>query len=360
MDIIQNALVEKDMIQNVIDNIEYNKTILFYYEKYALEMHDDYKSTLINRRTSLELCNKFWVLDKYEMQKIKDLKSQNLCHDKFCSNCKKVKQAARMSKYIPELEKYSDRLHHLVLTQPNVPGAELKSTIKHMSKCFRNLILYINGSILIKGLDFSRWNYEGAVRSLEITYRDDMFHPHYHVGLIISPSTVSRKNISNIYSFDLRKGLPELTRLFSEEEILIQKIWYLLINKIKVTKENIDDLEEGYSCIIDKFAPDEFAELFKYMTKDKDEKGELLTYNQFKTLYEALYRVKQIQGYGVLYRITDDLNMEEFDALYKTLIEEIAKKESPASVLQKPQELILDSRYKVISRKSYFRYLRTL
>ena len=82
--------------------------------------------------------------------------------------------------------------------------------------------------------------------------------------------------------------------------------------------------------------------------------------NQFKTLYEALYRVKQIQGYGALYQITDNLNMEEFDALYKTLIEEIAKKESPASVLEKPQELILDSRYKVISRKSYFRYLRTL
>ena len=47
-------------------------------------------------------------------------------------------------------------------------------------------------------------------------------------------------------------------------------------------------------------------------------------------------------------------------AFKKAGIEEIAKKESPASVLEKPQELILDSRYKVISRKSYFRYLRTL
>lgn len=357
---LENAVIEKDMIENVIQNIEYNKTILYYYEKYALEMHDDYKNTLLNRRTSVELCNKFWVLDKYEVQKIKDLKSQNLCKDKFCSNCKKVKQAARMSKYIPELEKYSDNLHHLVLTQPTVPADQLVYMLKNMSKCFRQLIRYINCTDLIQGLDFSSWGYQGAVRSLEITYRNDMYHPHYHIGLVISPNTLGRKNIANTYSYDLRKGLPELTRLFSEQEIIIQKIWFLLMNKKKVTKENIDNLEEGYSCIIDKFSPDQFTELFKYMTKDKDEKGELLAYKQFKTLYEALYRVKQIQGYGCLYRITDNINLEEYDALYRQMIEEIAKKESPASVLQKPQELILDSRYKLISRKSYFRYLRTL
>ena len=30
-----------------------------------------------------------------------------------------------------------------------------------------------------------------------------------------------------------------------------------------------------------------------------------MTYEQFKTLYYALYKIKQIQGYGLLYHITD-------------------------------------------------------
>src|SRR3712207_6917428 len=57
-------------------------------------------------------------------------------------------------------------------------------------------------------------------------------------------------------------------------------------------RSNIDDLENGFSCIVDKFPEDDFAELFKYMTKDKDEEGNILTYDNFKTLYEALYRVR--------------------------------------------------------------------
>ena len=358
---IDNALVDKKILKDIIENIEYNKSIISYYEKFTKEYKgNEYQIVLSNRTYAIKECNKLWLLDKYEVHKIKDVKSQNLCKDKFCANCKKVKQSARMARYVDELESHSDSLHHLTLTLPNVPGVELESTIKHMAKCFKALTRYFTGNLKIKDLDFSCWGYEGAVRSLEVTFKNDSYHPHYHVGLVISPGAIGKKTIINTYSFDYRKGIPELKRLFSEQEILIQKIWYLLVNKQKVTKDNIDNLEIGYSCAIDKFPKEQYSELFKYMTKGTDEEGSILSYSNFRTLYWALYRVKQIQGYGCLYRITDDVDLELYEALYNEFVEEIRKKESPATVLEKPQELILDTQYKIISRKSYFKYLRQL
>ncbi|HHY13086.1 MAG TPA: protein rep, partial [Thermoanaerobacterales bacterium] len=356
-----DALVKKELINSVLDNIEFNKIIVEYYRR-LLEEHrvqgSLYYQTLINKIRSIKLCNKFWVLDKYELQKVKDLKSQNLCHDKFCSNCKKVKQAGRMAKYIPELQRYDGNLYHLVLTTPNCSGQDLKENIKKVNRAFRQLIRYLRGTIKIKGIDFSSWGYRGAVRSLEVSYNDVNYHPHLHVGIILDQNLLSKKNVENIYSFDFRKGFPELTRLFSEEEILIQKIWRLLIDGEKVTLKNVSKLEVGYSCILDKFQEGDYNELFKYLTKGYSQGNGILSYEQFKTLYEALYRLKQIQGYGRLYRIDDNLDIEEFDRIYNEFIESLKEKENPAEVLERPQEILEDNDYKLISRKSYFNYLR--
>ncbi|MNM75143.1 hypothetical protein D3C81_869190 [compost metagenome] len=45
---------------------------------------------------------------------------------------------------------------------------------------------------------------------------------------------------------------------------------------------------------------------------------------------------------------------------YDEYIQGITKKESPMMVYEQPQDLILDSEYTLISRKSYFKYLRQL
>ncbi|WP_052870992.1 protein rep, partial [Clostridium botulinum] len=333
----------KDKLSNVIDDLENNKI-----------------KTISNKIDNIDNCNRFWDIDKYEVHKQKWVNKQNLCHDKFCSNCKKVKQSARMEKYIQELEQYKDNLYHLVLTLPNVQNSELKVTIDKMAKCFKKLVNYFTGHNKIKGIDFSSFEYQGAIRSLEITYKNNSYHPHYHVGIVLKDSILGKKNIENTYSYNFRNGIPELKRLFSKEEILIQKIWYLLINGTKVTKKNIDELEEGYSCTMDKFPPDDFAELFKYMTKDKDEDGHILTYDNFKTLYEGLYRIKQIQGYGVLYKINDKVDLEKYEKQYQEYIEELQKKESPVAVREKPQELILDTQFQLFNKKSYIKYLREL
>lgn len=354
--------IEADFLKKVIKNIEYNKTIIEYYCRYSGELPEKEQKTIMDKVDRVYYCNKYWAIDKYERQKIKDVKRQNLCHDKFCANCKKVRQAGRMAKYIPELEKHQDNLYHLVLTVPNCAGEELKATYKNMARAFRELIMIIRGEKRnkIKGIDFTSWDYQGAIRSFEVTYQGDNYHPHFHVGLVLGADTITKKKYENIYSYDTRSGINKLVRLFSKEEILIQKIWYLLINKIKVTAQSIKDLKQGYSCTMDKFPPEDYAELFKYMTKEKDESGGIMSYENFKTLYESLYRLKQIQGYGCLYRIDDNIDLEEYEAKWNEYLDCIRKKESPVGVSETPQELILDNEYKLISRKSYFSFLREL
>lgn len=372
---IENAVVSKEILEDVIRNLNYNKTIIDYYEFFSQNSGGITfnMKTLEGNTKRLRSCNRLWSIDKYEEQKIKDFVGTNLCRDKFCANCKKVRQAARMAKYIPVLETYKDRLFHLTLTLPNVPGEDLIYTYKKMANAFRKLIGYLEGRKKIKEIDFSSWGYEGAVRSLEVTFKGDSYHPHFHVGLVLNPNILSKKHITNTFSYDYKTGIAELKRLFSKEEILIQKVWYLLINDKKVNKANIEGIKAirkelnekniesiGYSCTIDKFKEQDFAELFKYMTKEKDENGDLLTYENFVALYFGLYRVKQIQGYGCLYSVTDEIDLEEYEEKYIEFIDSIRKKEDPERVYQKPQDLVLDNQYKLISRKSYFKYLREL
>lgn len=359
---ISNAIISKDVLESVVNNINYNKTIIGYYKRFSfgggsIAFGSD---MLLRKKNAMEYCNMFWRFDKYEHSKVKDFKKTNLCHDKFCANCKKVRQSSRMSKYIPELNNYKDSLFHCIFTLPNVQGSDLLLTVKHMSKCFKQLINYLTCHDKILGLNFSSWNYEGAVRSLEITFNEKTYHPHYHVAFSFDNNFLTRKNIENTFSFNYKKNIPELVRLFSKEEILLQKIWYLLINKKKVTLQNIDNLDVGYSCCINKFCDDDYVEVFKYMTKERDEKGNILTYQNFIDLYFGTYRMKQIQGYGCFYKINDTGDLDSLEQKYEEYIKELKNIESPVDCLEKPQKILEDNKYTYISRKSYFKYLNTL
>jgi len=359
----ENAKVPKDLIQDVISNINHNIRIIDYYTKFDYEMQkyvpdNDYTKTIENKILNMNNCNRLWVVDVYHQSKIKDFIKTSLCKDKFCSNCKKVKQASRMGKYMPELEKYKNQSYHLTLTQPNVSGSNLKKTIKLMAASYKSLTRYLTGNLLIKGFDFSTWGYEGSIRSLEVTFRLDDYHPHYHCLMVLNGLKMSSKDIINTYSYSNGK----LTRYFSQEEILIQKIWYLLINKQKVNKENIDQLQLGYSSSMDKLKTDDFNELFKYMTKATDEDNNILTYENFKVLNAALYRKKQIQGYGCLYQLIgdDELDIDSIEKGYQRLIDEYRKIENPEYSLQSPQDLLQDNDYTLISRKTYVKHLKTI
>ena len=360
MDKVINAEVPREVLKQLVDNLEYNKVILDYYEKFSHECGIMFSSDGIQKlQRRMAFCNKYWLLDVYKEQKIKDFQKTHLCSDKFCSNCKKVKQASRMARYIPEIEKFQENLYHLTLTLPNCSGTQIRYTYDKMARAFKRLIRYLTGNLEVKDFSMDNWGYMGAVRSLEITFRVDSYHPHFHIGLVME-CDLGKKNIENKYSWDYKSGIPELKRLFCEKEILIQKLWYLILNDIKVTKKAIDELELGYSCTIDKFTPSDYAELFKYMTKETSEDGSILTYENFVNLLHGLYNVKQIQGYGCLYRIKDEEILEEYEAIYNNLIQEIRQKENPMSVYESPRDLLSDTEYKLISRKTYFKYLRQI
>lgn len=354
---LKNALVDKSVISDVVNNIKNNYIIQGYYTRFSKENSVAFPNDmLVKKLDRISFCNKFWALDKYDLAKVKDFKKTNLCRDKFCSNCKKVKQAARMARYIPEISKYKDSLYHLVLTVPNVPGIDLRITIKKMISTFKKLILYINGSKSIKGYDFSSWGYEGAIRSLEVTFKGDSYHPHFHVALSLPGLKLDKKYIETLYSFSYGK----LSNKFSIEELLIQKLWYLLYNDKSITFSNINKLKHGYSCFITKFKESDYAELFKYISKNSDEQGNLLTYENFVCLYYSLYNVKQIQGYGVFYNIKDIDDVDVLQHEYDILISALKEKEAPSVIYERPEALLSDTNYMLISRKSYFKYLNKL
>lgn len=334
---LNDVKLDNIYVDEVLESREFNKKIIKYYDKFRNENCVLYsKETLFNLRNSLENCNKVWIIDYYKNLNIKKIHRIHLCKNKFCMNCKKVAQASRMAKYIPELEQHSSYLYHLVLTNPNCDGNNLRMTIKHMAKCFRKLILYLNGNIKIDGLDFSNWGYVGAIRSLEVTFKKDSYHPHFHVCLALKNLDFREENktIINTYSYTRKNRVKELVRTFSGEEILIQKIWYLLINKKIVNLRNINSVELGYSCIMNRFEETDYQELFKYLTKGTNEDGQVMKYNNFVALMYGTYRLKQIQGYGIFFNITDDGDTESYVDNYNEYIDWLNKNDDPERIFE--------------------------
>lgn len=350
---IDNLVVDKSYLLDVHNNTVYNKVIVSYFDKLSKEDLNISKSSIGN----LCQCNKVFVYNRYDYNLVKDFIYTKLCHNKFCNNCKKVKQACRMSRYIPELEPYSDKMYHIIFTLPNCSGSDLHNTLKKMSNSFRKLIRFINGTKGLSFINFSKYGYLGAIRSLEITFKGDSYHPHYHCAFAFSNLSLDC-NIENVFSRDFH-GVKDL-RLFSEFEIILQKLWYMCLNDIDITKYNYDHIDLGYSVLCNKFNNNDYAELFKYMTKETDEINNILTYDNFKTLYYNTRFVKQIQGYGVFYRINDSNIDEEVDKFYANIQEYLNIQENPSSDYSTPFELLNDNIYTLISRKRIYQYLKDL
>lgn len=351
--------VEKSHLRKVQKNLQYNELIGNFYEKMMKEPDNLMISDRLERKLErLQECNSIWNVDRYDKQKVKDFIKTNLCRDKFCNNCKKVKQAERMARFMPEIEKYKHyNMSQMVLTVPNVSGEELHLTIKKMFKSFAWLIDYLKLKRKIKGLDFSTFGYKGAIRSLEVTYSHD-YHPHLHV-LLIHEGVDGNKHNVNKFSYD--KYRKKELRLFSDFEILLQKMWYLIFNGVRLTKFAIDSLDHGYSVMLDKFNENDFLELFKYMTKsDGMENGSIMSYQNFKHLYWGLHNVRQIQGYGCLFGIKDEDISDLAEQEYEKIIEELKKEENPVNVSETVQDLIKDDKYILISRKKIYKHLKGL
>lgn len=76
-----------------------------------------------------------------------------------------------------------------------------------------------------------------------------------------------------------------------------------------------------------------------------------MRYDNFKTLYYALSRIRQIQGYGVFYNVKK-LNTEAYtEQEYQTLESYLVCKEKPVRSYEPLSRLSDDERYIVLKTK---------
>lgn len=372
---VSGALIRHDFVEKIVRNREYNETIIKYYMRLFKETKNvKYQNIAFN----IDYCNKLWLFDFYKQSKVKSFLKTSLCHNKFCTNCKKIKQAQRIKKFLPVMQKFDDDLYFLTLTVPNVNGGELRQTINNMQKAYSKLIGYLNGTKHIRGIDFSNFGYLGSLRSLEVTFKskdfkggfDRRFHPHFHAAVVLSNFKESRKNIRNRFSDDYtgKRGLA----LFSKECVLLQKLWRLLVEGKKVTKDSLDQLRFGYSVTLDKFERGRYQQMFKYMIKDfpddkigKDKRINYMDYDTFKILLFELDNINQLVGTGVFRGIKDVKDVEflnEVDKYYMKFIEYLNKKESPIKIMETPQSVLSSGLcdYIYVSKNKIYSYLKQI
>lgn len=347
-------------VENLIDNgyfvdlkshVAYNYQISEFYENFYADTGDD---VYMNKSKNVDLCCRYWDTDYYKFQNVKDIKRVNLCRDKFCFNCQSMLAIKRQGKFAPILnqlrEKY--KVCHIVFTVPNCLGENLKKTLNQMYSKFPNMMKYFKCQNKVKGVNFAQYGYGGAVRGLEVTYNDSekTFHPHFHCMVLLDESLDLTPRYKNSYSFNYGR----LVREFSDFEILLQKIWYLLINDIKVTAAAIKNLKEGYSVTVED-SKGYYHECFKYAIKgafDPAQGACIYKEHIFRTLYSALNKRRMIQGYGKLYNFND----LDGEILEEEVIAEYEKQIALLRGVEKP-ELCIESLDEIIERSKHCKYI---
>lgn len=342
-----------EKITEAMQKTSYNYKIAEYYQTlYMMTDQEKYK----NKCMYISSCYKYFDIDLYKQQQISDITSISLCHDKFCKNCQNLLSKQRYIHFKPFLDELSEEydLYHVILTVPNVPGWYLKQTLDQMYDSFAKFIkIFRRKNTKYEYLNLTELGYRGAVRSLEITYSDETgFHPHFHCIFAINKELDLQATTVNRFSYD--KGV--FVKKFTDFEITIQKLWYLIYNGIRVTEEHFIEAP-GYSCIAELTNYD-YKEVFKYTLKetfDSIMNSELI----FLQVEQALRNRRIIQGYGCLFGISDSAEeqiAQEADKLYLKHIAELTKIEDPLHLQVNNQmlkdEIELNPDMKFMSRSS--------
>lgn len=344
--------IKKAHFEELQRYIAHNYQISEFYGNLYEETGEDSFNT---KARAVDLCCKWWDIEYYRMQNVKDIQRVNLCKDKFCFNCQSVLAAKRRLKFSPVLDTLRERFKvcHMVVTVPNCEAEEVLPLLNRMYKKFPFLMRYFKGGAKVSGVDFLKYGYGGTVRGLELTQNreDKTFHPHFHCMVLFRKDLDMKGKFTNSYSFDEGR----LVRKFSALEVLLQKVWYLLLNDIKVTAEAINELKEGYSVIVDETQQGKYNEAFKYACKGAfDETKGAFIYNEFtfRVLQQALNRRRMIQGYGELYNF-QDLDGEEIDA---ETLEEYKRERAELQSIEKP-DFCAEPLEKVIEEAGRCKYI---
>jgi len=352
LDGIEELEVNANKMRKASKKTNANRIVAEYYENYYKENCKE-----SHRPSVIENCFNWFAIDYYRLQQVKVINKVNLCHDKFCVNCQNQLSMQRYTKYKPFLDELLKdyAIYHIVFTIPNCSEVMLKSTLDKMYKKSAYLFRYFQGTKKAKDVDFSKLGYAGAIRALEIGVKQKgfltEFHPHFHCLFLFRKGFQNTGAHINTYSFSKShfkrdRKVEDGKRYFTDFEILLQKVWYLLYNDIKVTKKSIDELELGYSCYAQRVFKD-YKDVFKYTMKGMfDEKTSQFCYSEstFRYLLEAIHRRKVIQGYGILnrFKFDDVVDEEEIDEYFAQRIIALRELEDPMQQWLSIKELIED------------------
>lgn len=397
----ENSITYEDFL-DVSRRVHYNQFIAEFYERmakevgilklcpaeerYNYETETWYKEPKKNKllpdenlervAKRVKRCSQAWTFDFYEKAKVRNLVRVDRCGDRFCLNCQSLKAKQRQAQYSPVMDalvKDYD-LYHTVLTVPNVDASRLSDTINLMFYKFGDrLIRYFNGDKKIRNVNFAKYGYVGGVRALEITVskRNGSYHPHLHCILALKKGLNMPAIYWNRHSHDRYGRRPE--RLFTELEVLLQRVWCLSILGVEVTKENIEKIGEktgypdGFSCTAD-LTNGDYHEIFKYAIKGSFKNETLMSYEAFKTMYDALKDKRVYQCYGVLSRydfndVDESFGLNSKDEAFELFVAWLMSEEQPQRVDELLSSILLNSskeKYKYVSKATFTRHFKAL
>ena len=119
---LEGIEITKYYVNQILVNNKYNQEVITEYY-HQLQQEFQYIN-LQNKIDNISNCNSWWLLDYYKQQKVKDFKKTNLCKDKFCNNCKKVKNILNNAKHYLLFFSHSvvsDSVQPHGLQQPGIP-----------------------------------------------------------------------------------------------------------------------------------------------------------------------------------------------------------------------------------------------
>lgn len=352
--------------EDVKQRAEFNN---YYADYYMQRFEDTGKRIYEDLSDRVRNCHKSWFGDKYKQSGYFNVKRVFHCKNRWCWLCNHLKQAKRLMEYTPQFAELQNQydLYHFILTVKNVGDAALETTLNKMQNAFKKIIRYFQGYGKISGIDFLQYGFVGAIRSFEIVINPADYHPHIHALLFLKKDLRFVKSKTNKFSFD--KGI--LKRKFSEFEVQLQKIFYLLMNGKRVDAENLDLVKLGYSVVLDlvEDGDDSWHEVFKYATKMSKDGAPACTYEQFCLLDDILHRFKMLQTYGIFYNPKNDESDEEpYDPTAEILFEKVLillnRMEKPETdvhlLLEDICNEVSNKKLTVISKRLSYKYMEII
>lgn len=242
------------------------------------------------------------------------LRSANFCRERLCPMCQKRKSLKTYSDFCKILEKLSDfAFIHLVLTVPNVPAGELRSTLSKMEKA----------STRFFNISEIKSAFKGIARCTEVSYNSNAitYHPHFHCLIAVNKSYFKSRfyikrdrlqflwsvvwRLTSEYDGSQRSDLSSFLRSYKDDFICNFSL-------------RSEDLLQLYVAKADNGALPEIA---KYSVKPLDldlpqkERARVLI-----ALYEGLKYKRLIQTYGVIKTVSAECKInldsdEEFTSI---------------------------------------------